>query len=89
MTKAPGEPRPFSWKGRTGGFIGMQGSKRGLLRKWNSSHPIVDTIASIVTTIVVVAAIAATPIVVAVVGTVSETIYAADESQLALDLRPV
>ena len=104
MTKAPGEPRPFSWKGITGGFTGCWAPSAELLREWNSSHPIVDAFATstivviaavipIATAVVVIAAVIAiaTPVVIiaAVTAVVSKAIDVADESQLPLDLRPL
>ena len=91
MTKAPGEPRPFSWKGITGGFTGCWAPSAELLREWNSSHPIFDAFATSTRVVIsAVVAIATAVVVIAAVTTVvSEPIDVADETQLALDLRPV
>src|SRR5215510_615276 len=91
MTKAPGNRGLISWQGKTGRFNGMRATKRGLLRKWNSSHPVVDTVPTIIiASIIVIAVITTAQVVISAVTTVvSETIGITDESQLALDLRPV
>jgi len=59
------------------------GLRADLLREWDSSPPIVVVVA-------IVAIIATTPVIVtAVTAVVSEPVDVADETQLALDLRPV
>ena len=59
------------------------GLRADLLREWDSSPPIVVVVA-------IVAVIATTPVIITAVTTVvSEPVDVADETQLALDLRPV
>ena len=74
-------------KGKTGGLCARaRGSLADLLREGDSSPPIVVAVS-----VAVIAVITATPIIVTAVtaAVVPEAIDLADETQLALDLRPV